>query len=821
MARQKQPNTGRTGRSFLFALVTAVLGTALAVAVNLVTNRVPKSWRWASNGWVLVGIVAGLAVLGAVLAWWHQPPDEESRPAPDPASTGSADQPEAGSVLFRPWQLWAAAIVFSVLAVGLATLAALSRSKGPDELTAVLIVLGVLIAVTVALAWRASGQRPSPAGIIHSSAGGRAKVTPRSLLLEKVEQLWIRDALHRSLQQAVLLDVGLDSQPDALADRFDDWGSGRLERLGASEPLPSGTALLDLLGQAVHHRCLLIGEPGSGKTTHLLQLAEDLIDEARAGPPAAIPVVLLLSRWAHAYPDLQSWLCAEIGERYDIVPSQVGEWLVTGSVTLLLDGLDEVGPGHRNECIQAVNAFCRDPSYAGTGLVLACRTHDYEVLEKRLRFDVAVRVRPLSTDQVDRALNTAGPDFDGLRQSLVIDSALRDLLTTPLMLGVAVLAYRGAPAATPVPAGRPGELRELMYGEFVRRMLSRDRSLRDSRAGAAGRAPFDPQHTYVSLVWLAKMMLAQQQTVFYPDWLTPAWLPQRNTDWPLPPARGFAGWLAARLGWDHASTGIVGSRLAALVGAVAAAPLGALAGGPWAAILLAVVCALALGLGVGITFGILLQVPVLNRLFIPFLGSEEEDPYAASSWTWSWVRALRGLLVWSASGMIAIGIPLGIARSWAAGMTAALLLGFGGALSTGSEPDLTEPPASPGRALQASLRQLAYLLVILLAAAVPAATISLAIKGPWTAIVASLPVTAALMLTAGPGRAWLRSRAVSFGIHKAQLLPRNLVVFLRHADERVILQRTFGGFAFIHRTLRDYLADQQPASAAFDHMRRR
>jgi hypothetical protein len=71
------------------------------------------------------------------------------------------------------------------------------------------------------------------------------------------------------------------------------------------------------------------------------------------------------------------------------------------------------------------------------------------------------------------------------------------------------------------------------------------------------------------------------------------------------------------------------------------------------------------------------------------------------------------------------------------------------------------------------------------------------------------------------GCEWLRSRAVSFGIYQAQLLPGNLVVFLRHADERVILQRTFGGFAFIHRTLRDYLADQQPASAAFDHVRRR
>ena len=680
-----------------------------------------------------------------------------------------------------------------------------------------LVVIAGLITLTVALAWRASGERVIPANTHQSEEAWEARITPRQLLMEKVNRWWIRDGLHRSLQQVVQLEVGLDSQSDALADTFDDeWGTGRLQRLGTSDPLPPGTRLRILLSNGGHRRCLVIGEPGSGKTTHLLQLTEDLLREAETDPDAPIPVVLLLSRWTVGHADLRSWVIAEIGERYDIFPSQVDEWLAAGSLILLLDGLDEIGPSLRNGFLRALNGFVRDPAYSGIGIILTCRTHDYESLEERLRFDVAVRVRPLDGVQLERGLAAAGPDLDGLRQLIAIDDTLAELLSTPLMLGVAALAYRGGPPNGRVPTGGPEQLRGILYGEFIQRMLSRDRSLRHSRATPVERYPFERQKAYSSLVWLAKMMLQQQQTVFYPDWLTPEWLPHRRTDWNLPRTGGLTGWLATKLGWDHTSTGVVGARLAALMGAVAAAPIGALAGGPLGA-LIAVMGGVALGLTVGITFGVLLQMPSLSWLFVPFIGSEDENPYAASGWTWSWLRALRGLLVWSAFGMIVIGVALGILFSWPAGVAVALVLGFGGALSAGTVPDFSEPPASPGRALQTSLWRFARLLAILMTVTFIAATLAFLMNGPWTAIVASLPMAAALMLTAGPGRAWLRNQAVNFGISKAQILPRNVIAFLQYADERVILQRTFGGFAFIHRTLRDYMAHQEPTREIFTY----
>jgi hypothetical protein len=756
--------------------------------------------------------VSALFLLGAILPWlqWRN----------DNASEHDKTSPRANVVRrihrnrkasssgLRRWQLWTIAIASAAMAAGLAGLARLGSPQNINDVTAVLIVAGGLITLTIALSWRAAANTVEQNDVTLSI--DRSKVGPRQLLLEKVDNWWIRDGLHRSLQQAVQLEVGLNSQPDALANRFDEWATGGLQRIGAGDPLPSGTSLAGLLKGHHHWRCLVIGDPGSGKTTHLLQLAEHLLKGARRGATAPIPVVLLLSRWIAGTEDLVSWVSAEISNRYDIIPSQVEAWLTANSFILLLDGLDEVNPAFRSECINALNIFCKDSAYAGIGLVLTCRTHDYESLQKKLRFDTAVSVRPLIRAQVDQALTLAGPSMDGLRRAHAIDNAVAELLTTPLMLGLAILAYRGAPQGSPIPEGNPERIRSVLYEAFVNQMLSRDRSLRPYASATSQYSFFDQQKVRISLIWLAKMMMRQQQTVIYPDWMTPAWLPDRFTDWPLPRNGSLTWWFACRLGWDHTSTALEGGRLAAIVGACVAAPIGALAGGAMGALLAAAAFGIILGSAVILTFGILLQIPKLEGYLALAVGSREQNPYAASAWSWSWPNAIRGLLTRTALSTAVVGTILGILLGWSSGALIALVLGFGSTLSAGAVPDLTEPPTSPGKALSASLWVFTRLLLLLMLVSSLAAVAAFMLGLPWTGIVASLPLTVALMLTAGPGRAWLRTRAVHYGMTRSGLLPRDLTSFLMYADERVIMQRTFGGFSFVHRTLRDYLAHQVP-----------
>jgi hypothetical protein len=63
------PRSPRRGPSPELAFVAALLLALLAIATNLATNVMPKSWAWANDGRILWPLVGLLAMLTAVLAW--------------------------------------------------------------------------------------------------------------------------------------------------------------------------------------------------------------------------------------------------------------------------------------------------------------------------------------------------------------------------------------------------------------------------------------------------------------------------------------------------------------------------------------------------------------------------------------------------------------------------------------------------------------------------------------------------------------------------------------------------------------------------------
>ena len=97
-------------------------------------------------------------------------------------------------------------------------------------------------------------------------------------------------------------------------------------------------------------RFLILGEPGSGKTTTLLELTRELLNCANQDETCDIPVVFNLSTWGIARGEIRDWLIAELASKYQ-VPVPVGtEWVDNDELVLLLDGLDEVTPESRREC---------------------------------------------------------------------------------------------------------------------------------------------------------------------------------------------------------------------------------------------------------------------------------------------------------------------------------------------------------------------------------------------------------------------------------------------------------------------------------------
>ncbi len=82
---------------------------------------------------------------------------------------------------------------------------------------------------------------------------------------------------------------------------------------------------------------LILGEPGAGKTTTLLQLARNLIGRAEQDVNHLIPVILNLSSWTNPTQPIATWIVDELNTKYQ-VPKAIGQaWLQQQQLLLLLD----------------------------------------------------------------------------------------------------------------------------------------------------------------------------------------------------------------------------------------------------------------------------------------------------------------------------------------------------------------------------------------------------------------------------------------------------------------------------------------------------
>jgi len=256
----------------------------------------------------------------------------------------------------------------------------------------------------------------------------------RQTLLNKVRNYWIGGVLEKNSSPAISLS--LEERLDAIEGPIGvGWETPEAQR----KILPQGTKAIDLFDQLGEGRSLLIlGEPGSGKTTTLLSMARDMLDRAQADMHQPIPVIFNLSSfWRREKKTFADWLVAELQGQYQ-VPSQIARsWITSQELLLLLDGLDEVT--YMPLCVQAIAQFSQQ--YGRTEMVVTTRLREYEMLPQRLKLQGAIVLQPLTPEAVQEYL--AGAEMAGLNTWLQSDKKLQELVTTPLMLQAIARAYEG------------------------------------------------------------------------------------------------------------------------------------------------------------------------------------------------------------------------------------------------------------------------------------------------------------------------------------------------------------------------------------------
>ena len=191
---------------------------------------------------------------------------------------------------------------------------------------------------------------------------------------------------------------------------------------------------------------LILGAPGSGKTTMLLELGKELLERAERSEGDGVPVIFELTGWGKSdNKDLGEWMVEEMQEQFG-VPRGVGRvWVKDGGIVPLLDGLDELGLVGKRECVWAIDAYVW--RNVRRRVVVCCRQREYGA-EKVVLDSVrgAVRLEPLSDEKIRGYLEVLGRS--GLWPLLEGNGELLELVRAPFFLSIFVTAYRGKRIST-------------------------------------------------------------------------------------------------------------------------------------------------------------------------------------------------------------------------------------------------------------------------------------------------------------------------------------------------------------------------------------
>ncbi|WP_027346332.1 NACHT domain-containing protein [Hamadaea tsunoensis] len=355
------------------------------------------------------------------------------------------------------------------------------------RLIAWLLVGGLVLTVTVLelLKHRAAADRPTE------------PAQARRVLMDRVRRFWLAGVLERSLYHEARIELRLSA---TATDHDHPWGVSARGADGSEPHFPAGTemtVLYERLGESV----VILGTPGSGKTTMLLELARGLLDQASADD-RPVPVVLPLASWAVRRDPLDVWITGELGARYGLPRELAERWVAEQRILPLLDGLDEVAAEHRDACAAAINAYRHAHSLAG--LVVCCRITEYAELREPVAADGTLTIEPLTRPQIEAYMAGAGPGLDGLRSALSADPGLWELADSPLLLSIMALAYRDGPG----PESAAGDRRRRLFAHYVDGMLRHRRN-----------AAYPPEVARRYLGRLAYFLVEQAQTVFYLDML--------------------------------------------------------------------------------------------------------------------------------------------------------------------------------------------------------------------------------------------------------------------------------------------------------------
>jgi flagellar biosynthesis GTPase FlhF len=288
---------------------------------------------------------------------------------------------------------------------------------------------------------------------LHDRPGGRQlskqEYRQRQSVLTQM-RTEVESRLTQSIHRAAFVNLGKEQQPQQVQRPWDMSVKVGEQR---SVQLPSQTTILDVFDNpTISGKFLILGKPGGGKTTTLLELAEALIERAEGDSDAPIPVILELSSWQEVTkrkflpfgerekydPSIKEWVLSQLMSKG--VSQEMGEqWLREKELVLLLDGLDELRSERQGKCVQAINQFLSS-EFSPLHLVVCSRKEEYEDYEEMLHLNGAICLEDLTNEQIRDYF--ASVNLGGFWESIKGSEKIVDFIRQPLFLAITSLAYQ-------------------------------------------------------------------------------------------------------------------------------------------------------------------------------------------------------------------------------------------------------------------------------------------------------------------------------------------------------------------------------------------
>ncbi|PSB54514.1 hypothetical protein C7B61_22210, partial [filamentous cyanobacterium CCP1] len=338
------------------------------------------------------------------------------------------------------------------------------------------------------------------------------------LLLQTVEDEVV-SRLDQSLHYAVLINLKKEAQPEQVNR---PWERELRIGLKPATPLPADRTIAQIFDDpAIRGKLLILGQPGAGKTTALLDLAKALLERARADIHQPIPIILNLSTWKDEKQPIREWAIAELKSKYGVSIKLGRQWVSDRKLLPLLDGLDEVAPERQESCVICVNEFLSSES-SPLYVTVCSRLAEYENLTQPLHLNGAVCLKELSNEQIQAYLTQL--DRPLLWQVLSHHSDLLELVRSPFRLNITLLAYPQDSGDHWEQLQRASNPLQFLLNAYIERMLHRQF---ESQVYAKCEIPTDGE-TRAWLIWLAHQMVERAQAEFLIEDLQPSMLSKRQ-----------------------------------------------------------------------------------------------------------------------------------------------------------------------------------------------------------------------------------------------------------------------------------------------------